>query len=304
MKKILLYLVLSCGTSMAAFAQTTINVATSGFTFSPANTAANVGDSVKFTVGGSHTATEVSEATWNANGNTPLSGGFNFSSGTHKIKLTQAKTYYFVCSPHASMPMKGKIVVSAASTSQTINISTTNNLKFSPENATANVGDSVKFTIGGGHTATEVSEATWNASGSTPLSGGFNFSSGTHKMKLTQAKTYYYVCSPHAGAGMKGKIVVSAVTGVADKISAVSSFQVYPNPVTESSVAKFNLVQPSDVNITVYNLLGAALHRVAAGKLSAGNHTIPFAAADLAHGMYLLEITAGSQRIVKKIAVQ
>ncbi len=54
--------------------------------------------------------TEVSEATWNANGNTS-NGGFNFNPGNHTLTLTDPGTYYYVCALHNGMGMKGRIVV-------------------------------------------------------------------------------------------------------------------------------------------------------------------------------------------------
>ncbi|MEP7323137.1 MAG: T9SS type A sorting domain-containing protein [Saprospiraceae bacterium] len=94
---------------------TTWNVGTSGFAFSPVNTTIVLGDNVSFVMGNSHDAVEVSMATYNANGTTPLSGGFSIPiSGSGVVtssKLTLG-THYFICTPHvASNNMKGTIVV-------------------------------------------------------------------------------------------------------------------------------------------------------------------------------------------------
>lgn len=116
MKKILLSSALCLG--LMASKATIHTITISGFTFSPATTTAMVGDTVAWVLTGVHTATEVSSATWTANGNTPLSGGFNFNaasttSATSWIQVTAPGTRYFVCSPHvSSMHMKGQINVS------------------------------------------------------------------------------------------------------------------------------------------------------------------------------------------------
>lgn len=115
MKKILLSSALCLG--LMASKATIHTITISGFTFSPATTTAMVGDTVAWVITGIHTATEVSSTTWAANGNTPLSGGFNFnaastSSASSWIQVTAPGTRYFVCSPHASMGMKGQINVS------------------------------------------------------------------------------------------------------------------------------------------------------------------------------------------------
>ena len=96
--------------SLTAGAQT---ITQTGFAFSPATLTVNAGDDITITVGSPHTCTEVTETTWNANGNTS-NGGFNFSAGTHTLNLTTPGTYYYVCIPHASMGMKGKIIVNSS----------------------------------------------------------------------------------------------------------------------------------------------------------------------------------------------
>jgi plastocyanin len=109
-KSILLLLLASSG--IAGFSATfTIN--NSGIAFTPDAITINVGDNVNFSIGNSHNAVEVSQETWNSNGNTPLSGGFELSFGGGTVpsdKLT-AGIHYYVCTPHAEFGMKGTITV-------------------------------------------------------------------------------------------------------------------------------------------------------------------------------------------------
>ena len=111
MKKYLLSLVLLLvGTTGFCTTWTVIN---SGFTFSPATITINIGDDVTFTLGGIHNAVEVSQATWNANGNTALAGGFSLPFGGGSVTTSQLGigTHYYVCAPHAAGGMKGVIIV-------------------------------------------------------------------------------------------------------------------------------------------------------------------------------------------------
>jgi plastocyanin len=85
-------------------------IVSAGFTFSPATLTINPGDEVQFELGGSHNAVQVSKATWDANGSTS-NGGFGVPFSGGKVVLTTPGTYYYVCSPHASMGMKGIITV-------------------------------------------------------------------------------------------------------------------------------------------------------------------------------------------------
>ena len=92
---------------------------------------------------------------------------------------------------------------------KTWQVKTTASKTFDPADLTIAVGDSVTFTVGSIHTATQVDKATWDASGNTPLSGGFDIPSGTSQtIAFNVAGTIYYVCKPHASLGMKGKITV------------------------------------------------------------------------------------------------
>jgi plastocyanin len=115
MKKIYLISILTVALQAMASA-TTYTITTSGFTFSPGTVNANVGDTILFNVNFSmHSVVQVSSATWNANGSTPLSGGFaNYSGTSYQVVMTQADagTVYYVCSIHVALyGMKGKIIV-------------------------------------------------------------------------------------------------------------------------------------------------------------------------------------------------
>ena len=112
MKKLIISLFLvSLGT--AAFC-TTWTITYSGFTFTPATVTIIVGDDVNFNLISMHNAVEVSQTTWDANGNTPLAGGFSVPFGGGLVSASQLTvgTHWYVCQPHASLGMKGIIIVS------------------------------------------------------------------------------------------------------------------------------------------------------------------------------------------------
>jgi len=86
-------------------------ITTVGMTFSPDTIICDVGDTINFILGGSHNAVEVSDSTWIANGNTPLTGGFNFGYGSTAYYVPDdCHTFYYVCQPHVSLGMKGVII--------------------------------------------------------------------------------------------------------------------------------------------------------------------------------------------------
>ena len=103
---------------------------------------------------------------------------------------------------------------------------------FNPADVTVNQGDIVHFNLAPPHTVAQVSLATWNANDNTPLPGGFSFPSGSGDYTATTPGTIYYVCTVHASLGMKGTIVVNAITGIND-IKKNAGGKVFPNPATE-----------------------------------------------------------------------
>ncbi len=92
---------------------TTHTITNDGFNFVPMQLDVEVGDTVIFDIGSTHNAVEVSEATYNNRG-TASNGGFEVGFGGGIIVIEEAKTYYYVCTPHASLDMVGTIFASEA----------------------------------------------------------------------------------------------------------------------------------------------------------------------------------------------
>ncbi len=115
-----------------------------------------------------------------------------------------------------------------ASQAQTTHELTNAGTTFSPNVITMQPGDSIHLVLANPHTCTQVDQSTWEANGNTP-NGGFNYPSGEHTFSLDVPGTYYYVCTPHAGMGMKGQIVVEDNTGV-QEAADLSALKVSPNP--------------------------------------------------------------------------
>ncbi|MSP92950.1 MAG: hypothetical protein EXR79_14295 [Myxococcales bacterium] len=90
----------------------THKVTTVGFAFSPADLTIQAGDSVEFSPASVHNVVEVSPATWAADGKAPVAGGFLVGFGeVKKVAFPKVGAYFYVCGPHASGGMKGKVTV-------------------------------------------------------------------------------------------------------------------------------------------------------------------------------------------------
>jgi plastocyanin len=109
MRKTLLFILLL--TSTISFGKKW-TITSPGNTYSPATLTINFGDTVVFNIGSYHNAVEVSENTWNTNGNFQVPGiSVPFGGGTVLPSALTVGTHYYVCTPHAVLGMKGIIIV-------------------------------------------------------------------------------------------------------------------------------------------------------------------------------------------------
>ncbi len=87
---------------------------TFGNVYTPSHITIAPGDTVLFQLSVAHDALEVSQQTYQANGVTPLPGGFSVPLGGGQVIFDQPGVHYFVCTPHAHLGMKGTVTVEEA----------------------------------------------------------------------------------------------------------------------------------------------------------------------------------------------
>jgi hypothetical protein len=105
----------------------------------------------------------------------------------------------------------------------------------------------------------------------------------------------------------KSDDVASTNNGDVDPTSiedAITNITVYPNPMTNSGVVKFELTASSDVTIEMYSLQGKKVKNVSLRNIAAGEHNINFSAQDLAAGTYVVAVTSNGQRKITKFIVK
>ncbi|MEX0721893.1 MAG: alpha-amylase family glycosyl hydrolase [Balneolaceae bacterium] len=79
--------------------------------------------------------------------------------------------------------------------------------------------------------------------------------------------------------------------------------QNYPNPFNPSTVISYQLAVNSKVTLKVYDMLGREVATLVNGQLKAGNHSVKFDAQNLASGIYIYRLQAGSKVFTEKMTL-
>jgi hypothetical protein len=95
--------------------------------------------------------------------------------------------------------------------------------------------------------------------------------------------------------------------GIEDVDGTVDEFRLnqnYPNPFNPSTTISFNLPNAADVTLTVYNVLGQRVATLLNNKkYTSGSHTLSFDASNLASGVYIYRLEAGSFTSLKRMTL-
>ena len=85
---------------------------------------------------------------------------------------------------------------------------------------------------------------------------------------------------------------------------AGASLTIGPNPTGGAATVRLSLPAPADVRVAVYDVLGRRVATLASGALGAGAHALPFDAAPLAPGVYVVRAEVGGGAVlVRRVTV-
>jgi len=91
------------------------------------------------------------------------------------------------------------------------------------------------------------------------------------------------------------------------EIKPVNNFSVsqnYPNPFNSTSVISVNIKKASNLSLEITNLMGQLIYSENAGNCALGTHQFTIDAAHLNAGVYFYTVTAGNQKVTKKMIVE
>ncbi len=83
--------------------------------------------------------------------------------------------------------------------------------------------------------------------------------------------------------------------------STISLDAPYPNPFNSTTTVSFNLPEPSEVSVTVYNIQGQRVATLLQGVTDAGPQQVQWFADDCASGVYFVRLTAAEQTLTRKV---
>lgn len=98
----------------------------------------------------------------------------------------------------------------------------------------------------------------------------------------------------------------SLETGVEDRAILIQKFclnQNYPNPFNPSTVISWQLTVGSDVDLSIYNILGEKVATLISERQEAGYHQVKWDAGDLASGVYYYMIQAGEYQAGRRMVL-
>jgi PKD repeat protein len=99
-------------------------------------------------------------------------------------------------------------------------------------------------------------------------------------------------------------INIAGNVGVMEQ-SAVSTFDMYPNPAQDNTMIEFNLEQNDNVTIEMMDMSGKVVENIYSGSLATGNHRFPVNTAELSSGIYLVRLMTGEGNyLTRKLIVE
>lgn len=198
------------------------------------------------------------------------------------------------------------VAYQALGQSKTVTVQVSNN-KYTPQDISVNVGDTILFQWIAGTHPTQSDDDLW-----TTFTSGSNTT--TKKIPVTSAFTagfHTYNCTLHSGGknsypnGMTGRIQVNNSTAAISPINK-ADFQVYPNPITDKRVnINYSISRESLVTIKLMDILGNEVGTLVNERKASGEYKQGFDLDEnIRSGLYFVRIAVGNEVLTKRISIQ
>jgi len=96
--------------------------------------------------------------------------------------------------------------------------------------------------------------------------------------------------------------IQTIMVGIINSSSEIR-FNANPNPVRDKAVIEFEIPEPANIKLAVYNLMGIMVQTITDDNYSAGSHTLEMNTHNIESGIYLckIEVTYDHQEYSKMI---
>lgn len=101
--------------------------------------------------------------------------------------------------------------------------------------------------------------------------------------------------------GISDEILTSKIDYSLQADEKLKLEQNYPNPFNNETFITYVLKEPSNMELTIYDLSGNKIITLVKGFKTAGSHTVKFNAADLASGVYIYRLKSGDYILSNKM---
>ncbi|MEJ2613722.1 MAG: T9SS type A sorting domain-containing protein [Ignavibacteriaceae bacterium] len=128
----------------------------------------------------------------------------------------------------------------------------------------------------------------------------------TDKFQLTGGDHQFTISGGNFNLDYVQLIKDSVVAGVLNRNIQPNSYslsQNYPNPFNPTTNINFSIAKASNVKLIIYNILGQKVATLINNYMSAGTYTYQFNASNLASGVYIYSLDAGSYKMNKKMVL-
>ncbi|MEI6695930.1 MAG: Omp28-related outer membrane protein [Bacteroidota bacterium] len=133
---------------------------------------------------------------------------------------------------------------------------------------------------------------------------GINAGYGAGSYQLVNAANQVVVSSNgQYGTGEQKLFQLLSLIGI-DENAGLTEFSLTPNPARDNVQLSFNTKGSQQVNVSIYNNLGALVYNHNEGVLTSGNHTLNVRFGNLSSGIYYMNLKAGENNISKKIVIE
>jgi hypothetical protein len=145
---------------------------------------------------------------------------------------------------------------------------------------------------------------------------GLPLSDFQNAYQLSFYPTFFLICpdrrvfqtglnGPRPTVEMWEAVATACLTSGIDEISPALSLSIYPNPAKGEVTISLRLAATSDIALSIKNLLGQSVDRVAYGAVNSGQHELQYDASTLPQGVYLFSLTCDGKTVInRQVAVE